>query len=95
MAPRNSRRVELTNVTDLRRQWAIAGFLDINRQTNTDDVSTAEDRNIKTKLFFVLKLIYTAAAASIRRSCQLRVLSGVPDLETGQSRVLFGGVISL
>ena len=33
----------------------------------------------------------TASAASVRGSCQLRALSGVPDLERGQSRVFLGG----
>ena len=89
------RRVRMTNVTDLRRQWspvcffhtALVRTMVINRRIDRRCLYHTEE-----KLNIFRFEVDTAAAASVRRSCQLQVLIGVPDLERrGRSPVFFGG----
>ena len=72
----------MTNVTDLRRQWPRAGFPDIalvarrlqvNRQTYRQKMSVPhKGSQHESEILFRLE-VNTAAAAQVRRSCQLRV----------------------
>ena len=93
-----TRRGGMTNSTGLRQQWSTAGFLDIalvrttvTKYESTEYVCTTQQRIAveKRKNMFRLEV-----AASARRSCQLQVLSGVPDSKRGQSCVIFFGEIS-